>query len=153
MLQDDLRNPESAVAREARFRLQGPNASARDILVIPLDKVVTPLVADISGQDWRNACFAGFSHDGAAWRAELDRRPVDLIVVIGQAGENFSQVISIGEICIDREIKTSGVLLRPQHVPLAQMSAALRSMRPWMRTLAVITEADYLSGLLHALGA
>jgi hypothetical protein len=150
---ETFRNAESTAAREARFRLQVPNASARDILVIPVDEAVAPLVEHVSEQPWKNARFVPFSTSGEAWRVELERHPVDLVVVIGQAGENLSQVISIGEICIDRQIKTSGVLVRHDGVSLAQISASLRYMRPWMQTLAVIAETDYFPGLLHALGA
>jgi hypothetical protein len=144
----------SSWAREARFRLQAPNSSARDILVIPLDAAVAPLVSEVALQPWKNARFAAFSAAGEAWRAALDQHAAtDLVVIIGQAGEDLGQAISVGELCINRQIKTSGVLLRHDGVSLPQMSASLRSMRPWTRTLAVIAEADYLPGLLHALGA
>lgn len=153
MLHDKAGNSETAAAREARFRLQAPNAAARDILVIPLDPAAGLVLGQVAAQDWTNARFVGFSASGEDWRAALERSPADLVVLLGQAGENLSQVISIGEICLARNIKISGVLLRLQDVPLSQMAASLRNLRPWTQTLAVIAEAEDLSGLLHALGA
>ena len=153
MPSETSRNAESFEAREARFRVQFPNASARDILVVPLDETAARLVGEVSRQPWRHASFVPFSASGEAWRTELEQRSFDLVVVVGQAGENLGQVASIGEICIDRKIKTSGVLLRIADASPTHMAASLRSMRPWTRTLTVITEADDIPGLLHALGA
>lgn len=153
MPREALRNAESFGAWEARFRVQFPNASARDILVVPLDQTVANLVEDLSRQPWKNARFVPFSGSGEAWRVELERRLVDLVVVIGQAGESLGQENFIGKICLDRQIKASGVLLCNDGVSPTQMAASLRSMRPWMRTLTVISEVDDMPGLLHALGA
>jgi hypothetical protein len=153
MFSEARRHAVSFAATEARFRVQSPNAAARDILFIPLDEMVAHLVEDMSRQPWKNARFVPFSGSGEAWRVELEQRLVDLVVVVGQAGEDLSQANLIGKICIDRQIKTSGVLLRNDGVSPTQMAASLRSMRPWMRTLTVITEVDDMPGLLHALGA
>jgi hypothetical protein len=153
MLNDSLKNFMSDAAREAGFRVQAPNSSARDILVIPLDEAAGRLVGTVAEQVWRNARFVPFTPLGDAWRTALGKQDVDLVVVIGNAGANLSQAIAIGEICITRQIKVSGVLMRGEEVTLSDMSASLRSMRPWTRTLAVIGEQDYLPGLLHALGA
>jgi hypothetical protein len=153
MFSEARRHAVSFAATEARFRVQFPNASARDILVIPLDDMAVHLIEDVSRQPWKNARFVPFSRSGEVWRIELEQRSVDLVVVIGQAGEDLGQVNLIGEICIERQIKTSGVLLQNDGVSSTQMAATLRSMRPWMRTLTVITEADDMPGLLHALGA
>jgi hypothetical protein len=153
MLDNTVQQPASRAAREALFRVQVPNSSARDILVIPLDEVSAPLVSAVAEQPWRNARFVSYTPFGEAWRAALDGKDVDLVVMIGQAGENLSQAIAVGETCLSRQIKISGVLVRNLSGNLANVSASLRSMRPWTQTLAVITDADYLPGLLHALGA
>jgi hypothetical protein len=153
MLNHTVQKPVSRAAREALFRVQVPNSSARDILVIPLDEVSAPLVSAVAEQPWRNARFVPYAPSGEAWRSALDERDLDLVVMIAQAGENLSQAIAIGETCLSRQIKISGVLIRTSGVDLSKVSASLRSMRPWTQTLAVITDADYLPGLLHALGA
>jgi hypothetical protein len=153
MLSNTVQHPASRAAREALFRVQVPNSSARDILVIPLDEVSAPLISEVAEQSWRNARFVPYTPFGEAWRNALEEKHVDLVVMIGQAGENLSQAIAIGETCLSRQIKISGVLLRNLDVDLLNVSASLRSMRPWTQTLAVITDADYLPGLLHALGA
>jgi hypothetical protein len=153
MLNNTVQKPVSRAAREALFRVQAPNSSARDILVIPLDEASAPLVSAVAEQTWRNARFVSHTPFGEAWRSALDEKDVDLVVMIGQAGENLSQAIAIGETCLSRQIKISGVLIRNFGVDLSNVSASLRSLRPWTQTLAVITDADYLPGLLHALGA
>ncbi len=140
-------------AREAKFRVQVPNSKARDILVVPLDAASETSAALLAAETWRNARFVAFSAQGQGWREAIERAGLDLVVMIGTVGQDLSQAIPLGEGCIERNIKTSGVLLRPLDVPLAEFSSALRSVRPWTQTLAIISEADYLPGLLHALGA
>lgn len=140
----------SQITREARFRIQAPNSSARDILVVPLDDAADAIVAPVIQESWRKARFAPCMPGGEAWRAALAESKPDLIVVIGKVGAEFGQVIAIGETCLVHHIKVSGVLIRRGGLPI---SSALRSLRPWTQTLAVVSDADYLPELLHALGA
>jgi hypothetical protein len=143
----------SAAAREAAFRLQAANSAARDIIVIPLDPNSGRLTAAVAEQTWRNARFVPYTKSGEAWRAIFVSGDVDLAVMIGQEGEDLSQAVAVGEICMARAIKTSAVLLRGDHSGVPDVSDGLRSLRPWTQTLAVIAEPEYLAGLLHALGA
>ncbi len=136
-----------------KFRVQAPNSSARDILVVPLDALSGRISEEVAQQNWRNARFVPHSVSGEAWRAALAEGNADLVVMIGQVGENLAQAVAVGETCIEKSLKISGVLLRQPESGLAEVSAALRSLRPWTQTLAVIAEVDYLPGLLHALGA
>jgi hypothetical protein len=134
------------------FRVQAPNSSPRDILVVPLDAQSARPAQALSEQAWRNARFVPFG-DADGWRSALEARRPDVVVMLATAGQNLSRAIAIGELCLTQGVKISGVLMRPDAMTSAEMSAALRSMRPWTQTLAVIGEADYLPGLLHALGA
>lgn len=142
--------PLSPAAREALFRLQAPNAVAREILVIPLDETCGRRAAEVAAEPWRNARFVPFTQKGEAWRAVLAERSPDLVMLIGRAGTELSQAIALGEICVERRIKIAGVLIRDG---VLDISASLRGLRPWTQTLAVVADAEYLPGLLHALGA
>jgi hypothetical protein len=136
-----------------RHRVRAPNSRARDILVVPLDESCAALTDALAPETWRSTIFVGYSRYGEAWRAVLAAREIDIVVTVGAAGHDLSQAIAIGEQCMHGQTKISGILLRAPELTLAQTSAALRSLRPWTHTLAVIPEADYLPGLLHALGA
>lgn len=143
----------SPAAQEARFRIQAPNSTARNIVVIPLDEVSSGLVTKTANQPWRNARFVAYAANGEGWRAALAAHDIDLVVIIGQVGESLSQTIAIGETVVTRHIKISGVLIVDEPAQLTALAGSLRSIRPWTHTLAVIGNADDLPELLHALGA
>jgi hypothetical protein len=136
-----------------RHRVRAPNSQARDILVVPLDESCALLTNALSAETWRNTTFVEYSRSGDAWRDVLTGRTTDIVVMVGAAGQELSQAIAIGEHCMHGQMKISSILVRGPDVTLSQISASLRSLRPWTHTLAVIPEADYLPGLLHALGA
>jgi len=139
--------PDATPAREARYRVQAPNSTARGILVVPLGPAAAASVQALEGQGWRNAKFAA---GGDAWREALDAGGIDLVVMIGQTSESLALAIPVGETCLARGVKISALLLRE---PGADLATALRTLRPWAQTLAVIPDAEDLPGLLHALGA
>lgn len=70
--------------------------------------------------------------------------------MIGKVGAQLGHVTAIGEICLIHHIKVSGVLIRVRE---DQLSDALRLLRPWAQTIAVVPDIDYLPELLQALGA
>lgn len=143
----------SIAMQQARFRIQSPNSTPRKILVLPLGDQSDHLVTEIADQPYRNAQFVPYTASGEPWRSIITKQNLDLVVMIGHVGENFAQVIPIGETCLVQQIKISGVLIDKNHDGNLALSSALRSIRPWTQTLAVISEVDYLPGLLHALGA
>ncbi len=154
MLSNSARNTSAA---ESRFRVQDSNSLARDILVVALDEKSAALGSVLAAQSWRRAEFVNFQIPGAQesgdWSAVLERRAFDLIVMVGTAGGDLHQAETIGGKGIARGIKVSGVLLSLQGTPPPVISQSLLDLRPWSRTLALIGSADYLPGVLHALGA
>jgi hypothetical protein len=148
---------QSTSAAESRFRVQAPNSLARDILVIALDEKSSALGGMLDTQSWRCAAFANFGmaapRDGEDWSAILERHDFDLIVMVGTAGGDLGGAEAIGEKGVARSIKMASVLVSPQGTPPAVISECLLDLRPWSRTLALINSADYLPGVLHALGA
>ena len=156
MLSESARSTSSA---ESRFRVQAPNAMARDILVIALDEESAKLGTLLAGQPWRRTQFVNFRRDGDApavlqtWLGAMEQRDFDLIVMVGSIGSKLDLAADIGSRCIDGGVKISSVLLAPAAASSRSISAGLLALRPWSVTLAVIAEAEYLPGVLHALGA
>jgi hypothetical protein len=148
---------QSTSAAESRFRVQAPNSLARDILVIALDERSSTLGGMLDAQSWRCAEFANFDmatpRGGEDWSAVLERHDFDLIVMVGTAGGDLSGAEAIGEKGVARGIKMASVLVSLQGTLPAVISECLLDLRPWSRTLALIGSADYLPGVLHALGA
>jgi hypothetical protein len=143
----------SVATQQARFRVQFPNSSPREILVVPLGERSDRLLNEVATQPFRNATFVPYTASGEPWRSVILDHHLDLVVMVGHIGENLAQVISIGETSLSRKVKISGVLIHKHADQVASLSSALRSVRPWTQTLSVVSEADYLPGLLHALGA
>jgi hypothetical protein len=145
-------------AAESRFRVQAPNSMARDILVIALDEKSAEQGDMLAGESWRCTEFVDFHMPGTAvspqaWPAAIERRGLDLLVMIGTVGENLQESSKIGARAIALGAKVFGVLLAPDDMPADAISAALLELRPWSRTLMLLSSADYLPGILHALGA
>jgi hypothetical protein len=148
----------STSAAESRFRVQDSNSLARDILVIALDEQSAALGGMLAAQSWRHAEFVNFHigggpQDRGDWAEALERHGFDLIVMVGTAGSDLRNAEIVGGKGIARGVKVSSVLLSPQDTPAPVISESLLDLRPWSRTLALIGSADYLPGVLHALGA
>jgi hypothetical protein len=147
----------STSAAESQFRVRDPNSLARDILVVALDEKSAALGGMLATQSWRCAEFVNFhmpaAREGRDWSTALERHAFDLIVMVGTAGGDLRQAESVGGKGAARGTKVSSVLLSLQGTPLPVISESLLDLRPWSRTLAVIGSADYLPGVLHALGA
>lgn len=140
-------------AREARYRIAAPNALARALMIVPIDPLAGRLAVEMAADHWENARFVSYAPDGSTWRAALQAEIFDMVVMLATLGQDLVQAIQLGETCIDRNVKISTVLLRPREVPVSALPAALRSVRPWSRTLAVLADDESVPGLLHALGA
>ncbi len=149
----------STTSWESQFRVQAPNSVARAILIVALDAESGKLGALLVDQDWHNATFVKFmvvdggSVAAESWRTAFDGRNFDLVVMIGTIGQDLAEATAIGETCMLRAVKISGVLMEPENTDPQQVSDCLRLVRPWTHTLAVVGEGQYLPGLLHALGA
>lgn len=121
--------------------------------MVPLGEQSNHVLEEVAAQTYRNAKFVPYTTSGEPWRSIIMDCQLDLVVMVGHVGEHLAQVISIGETCMSRQVKISGVLIHKNANQVAALSSALRSVRPWTQTLAVVSQADYLPGLLHALGA
>jgi len=145
-------------AAEQRFRVPAPNSVPRDMLVVALDDASAGWGPLLAGPGWIHAQFCGF-RDAAGrlatrdWRTLLTEQDFDFVLLVGTAGEELEAASRIGALCFARGIKLGGLLLAPHGAASAEISAGLAMLRPWVRTLAVADDAEYLPGLLHALGA
>ncbi len=145
---------------ESSFRVQSPNSAARNILVVALEATSARLGLRLDEHPWRRTQFVNFEPHNMSnaagaenWRAALDRTDLDLVVIVGSIGQNLSAVAAIGEACVLKDVKVSGVLVADSEAEPGLISAGLRMMRPWTHTLAVISDGACLADLLHALGA
>jgi hypothetical protein len=157
---------------EARFRIDAPNASARRVKVIALDRMSETVVASLARHHWNNASFLtasafagapperGFSMPG--WLADLTGRArdligeidgADLVVMVAAAGEDAGAAALIGEACSLRRVGTTGLILSGPAVSDEKLSATLALLRPWSLMLVIAEGTDYVEDMLHALRA
>lgn len=145
--------------RDARYRVQAPNASFRNTMVVALDERSAALGETLQGDQWMSAVFVGFpaladdaKRDRTAWSQMLKANPADSVIMIGTSGEQLALAEEIGQACLGQAMKLAGILVVAD-VPEQIVNADLARLRPWVHTLAVLTDASSLPGLLHAIRA
>jgi hypothetical protein len=145
--------------RDTRYRVQAPNASFRNAMVVALDARSATLGEMLQADQWMSAVFVGFpaladdaKRDRAAWQKILAAHPMDSIVMVGTSGEALVMGEEVGQACLGRPMKLAAILIAGE-APEQIVNADLARLRPWIHTLAVLTEASSLPGLLHAIRA
>jgi hypothetical protein len=68
------------------------------------------------------------------------------------AGHDAAAAPLIGEACLLRGVKTSGLIIDDEEADAVTLMHNLQVLRPWMMTLSVIGSAGYVDEILHALG-
>jgi hypothetical protein len=157
---------------EARFRIDAPNSTPRQVKVVALDQVSEAVVASLARRRWNGASFLtasafagappgrGFSMQG--WLADLTGRTCDLIgeiasadlvVMVAAAGEDAQAAALIGEACSLRRVSTTGLILSRPSVADYALSKTLAQLRPWSLMLVIAEGDDYVDDMLHALRA
>lgn len=139
----------------SRFRVQAPNSSPRDILVVALDPKSAALAPELAASSWRNTRFVNFGESAIDPRAPWleDAALPDLLILVGTVGEDLGMADAIGPACSRRGVKVSSILLSATDPPGEALAAALLRLRPWSHMVSVLGADSYLAETLHALGA
>jgi hypothetical protein len=160
-------------AQEARYRVQYPNSSPRNIKVVALDEPSKALVDEVSRQPWNRASFfTSLSFEGAsprpedssikAWLSDIAGHTKDLIaeineadfvVMVANAGEDAQGASLIGEACQARNVTTIGLIVQSPETTEEDLSRTLGHMRPFAKMLVIATGRDYIEVMLTALRA
>lgn len=157
---------------EARFRVDAPNAGARQVKVMALDRASEAVVMSLARSSWSGASFFTASAFSGAlpdrdfsmrgWLADLTGRTrdliaevdsADLVVMVAAAGENAEAAALIGEACSLRRIGVTGLVLSGPSVTDAMLAKTLGQLRPWSLMLVIAEGDDYVEDVLHALRA
>jgi hypothetical protein len=158
-------------ARESAYRIAAPNSTPRNIMLVALEAGAARLLADIAKDRWRRTTFRssvwledapdprGGALDqwcdivaGHAENLASEIAASDLVVMVTTAGDPATGASAIGEACVARGVKTSGIILQTPRTSPDTLSKSLRELRPWTRTLSVFSEADMIPDMIHALG-
>ena len=117
-----------STASEARFRIQTPPETHRNVKVIDLDSAtardITRLVAEVDD--------------------------ADLVLMLVSAGADASAAATIGRACSDRRVMTHTVIVRAAKASDATLSATLAQVRPWSLMVVVVNDDDYVDDILRS---
>jgi hypothetical protein len=155
-------------AREARFRIDAPNAASRRVKVIALDAPSVAAMRRLAQGAWRNATFLtalSGAQAGApvgAWLAGLagettglieEIAAADVVVTLSSAGENSEMAGVVAEACRTRGKMLTSLVLDGGHVAEDQLLKTLLPLRPHAAMLVVAQDEDYVEAMLSALRA
>ena len=76
----------------------------------------------------------------------------DVVQMLTTAGHDAPAATLIGEACMARRVKTSGLIIDDRDADAATLTRSLHVLRPWVMTLSIIGSAEYVDEILHALG-
>ena len=162
-------------AHEAAYRIPYANSKPRAIKVIALDPVSAAFIDEVSHLSWQGATFfTSLSFTGAAapggeggtslqaWLKDLAGRTLDLvtevensdfIVVISAAGEDAQAASVIAEVCALHHKSLVALVIPKPGATEEDVTASLRSLRPYARMLVNAKGRDYVEAMLTALRA
>jgi hypothetical protein len=115
-------------AAEARFRIQSPPPTHRQVRTIDLDAATDAEVIRLIG-DVRNA---------------------DLVLMVVRAGGNTNAVSAIGAACSDLRVMTHTIVVRDDSATEAAVSQTLGQIRPWSLMVVVVDRRDYVDDILKS---
>ena len=115
-------------AAEARFRIQSPPPTGREVKMIDLDT----------------------ASDGEVMRLIGDIRHADLVLMVVRAGGNTTAVSAIGTACSEVRVMTHTVIVRDPSASDAAVSHTLGQVRPWSLMVVVVDRRDYVDDILRS---
>ncbi|MFL5083761.1 MAG: hypothetical protein ACJ8FP_02975 [Xanthobacteraceae bacterium] len=115
-------------AAEARFRIQSPLPTHREVKTIDLDAATDSDVMRLIG----------------------DIRHADLVLMVVRAGGNTAAVGAIGTACSDLRVMTHTVVVRDESASDAAVSQTLGEIRPWSLMVVVVDRRDYVDDILKS---
>jgi hypothetical protein len=153
----------ATTAAEARFRIDAPPRTAREIRVIALDSGAGQVVRSIAARSWRGVRFLhheslrpdggrpGPPGAGQAFLREM-LAGADFVLMVATSGTGAPVAAEVGAACSRLGIMTAGVILpdAPGQMAAEQTAAALR---PHARVLLVSRDPGDVAELLSVIGA
>ncbi len=158
-------------AGESAYRIAAPNSLPRSIMLVALEAEAARLLGRVAKEQWRRTTFRssvwledapdprGGALDqwcdivaGHAENLVSEIAASDLVVVVTTAGDPATGASVIGEACVARGVKTAGIILQTPQTSPETLSQSLRELRPWTRTLSVLSDPEMIPGMIHALG-
>jgi hypothetical protein len=115
-------------AVEARFRMQTPPPTGRQVRLIDLDAAT----------------------DADVMRFIADIRNADLVLMVVRAGGNTTAVSAIGTACSELCVMTHTVVVRGDAVADRAVSKTLGQVRPWSLMVVVVDRRDYVEDILKS---
>ena len=158
---------------EARFRVQAPNSSCRDIKVIALDTPSEGLLSRLAERPWNHAEFLAAATFVPArddkhcvpmdqWLTDLSGRPknlltevnaADLVVMVAKPDGNVHAATVIGEICREMRVNSAAFIYDAQFSSDEAISKTLAQLRPWSLMVVIAESEDAIEDMLIALRA
>ena len=156
MVSDSAR---ATTAAEARFRIAAPNAGPRAMAVVALDERTARLAAELAQEPWSRVTFSTMTADGDLRtlagepidRDDLIAR-VDIVQMLLTASEIAEQASRLGDMCLARGVKTSGIVIDEGNVGGPALTRSLQGLRASVMTLSVVGAASDVNEVLQALG-
>jgi hypothetical protein len=154
----------AASAGEARYRINGRIAPARNARVIALDGRATAVARRVADGPWAAAAFFTCEHPGGDESSESEEVPLrgldgtpatladlltgtDVVIVIATDDSGRAQAAAIGRNCTARSIMTAGVVLGEGF----EAEDAVAALRPHARVLLLSADEGDVFELLTAL--
>lgn len=135
----------AATAEEARFRIDGPIAG-RKALIVALDDEAAGVVDRVAERPWGGARFFR-TPDVEAVTAELE--DADVVIVVGTAGADGEVAAALARAGAERGIMLAGLILGEY----GELVGAVSALRPYARNLMITEDEDDVAAVLTALRA
>ena len=147
-------------AAEARFRVQAPNSLPRAITAIALDATGRAVIERLAGAGWQHVTFFTALSPGALRDLSGDTRSLheevsatDLVVFVAGPGGHAHAAPMIGELCSERRIMTTALLVGATSSTEPEVSRTLAQLRPWSLMVVIANSDDYVADMMTALRA
>lgn len=150
-------------AVEAAFRVQYPNSRRRSTLVVALDDDARKVLHQLIELEWNNAQFAVLEEkppaqiqvvglQGAVSPLPSAITQADVVMMVATHDTPAHRVRMIGELCFRHHVMTAGFVLSPPRY-LDDIQQTLAAVRPYVISLVVESDPDYLIEALRAIRA
>lgn len=154
----------AATSEEAQFRLQYPRATQTS-RIIALDQGAAPVVCRLAARKWtgeaRFLIHDGPATEGAGQPENVRLRTcggsttalideladAEVVAMIATSDESADLAGLVGDLCAERSIMTTGLVL----AECDELDATVSRLRPNAMVLVVSTDHEDLAGLLTAL--
>ena len=158
------------MACDTRHRVDYPNSRPRAIKLIGLGEGGGRIAESVAGHGLRHvqAIAAGGARSGSASgdpatmlqaiadeNGEIGRaiREADMVFVVAQEGDNVALAPAIGQMAHAKGVLVTGMLIQGREAERPLPDGTLNALRSAADMLVMVSDADYVTEMLGALGA